>query len=50
MATCPFLNDTSTGLQPCSVSCALKVDDKCAFVVIAEKLAKQDKPTIPFQK
>lgn len=50
MATCPFKNQDIPNKNICDTSCALKVNDKCAFAVIAEKLSTNKKSTTALQK
>lgn len=40
MITCPFMSDKTQ--QPCSNSCALYVNGKCAFKFLSETVAKAD--------
>lgn len=41
MATCPFKSGTAVVYRVCDVSCAMKIGNKCALVVIAEKLSER---------
>lgn len=41
MATCPFKSGTTVSDRVCDISCAVKIGNKCALVVIAEKLSEK---------
>ena len=50
MATCPFKNQDVSNKNICDTSCALKVNGKCAFAVIAEKLSNNKSSANVLQK
>lgn len=43
MKTCPFKNQTSQiSDNACTTTCALNINNKCAFTVIAENSSSKD--------
>lgn len=45
VSICPFMSkDVVDGSQPCAISCELRINNHCAFRVMAQKAIENTKP------